>query len=915
MKRIALDDGWKFHLEDENETPFAMLSLKNQEAEGYAARFFNAAYWDDVSLPHDWGMKIPKCEKADRSHGHRPISPVHWNGGFEKHERVCSVGWYRKTFFVPKEALGKRILVEFDGIFRDSRVYVNGQYIDRFDSGYIGFRCDLTDNLYYGEENVLAVCVDAREIEGWWYEGAGIYRHARLLVSQPLHLDAMNLRVTADADGRFTLAGEAVNEGSEECACAVRYALSDENGVVLSDEAFIKAGKWDNEPFFFEGSLDHARLWSPDEPNLYKLEIEIGDKNGHVDREEMNVGFRTFRFDADQGLFVNEIPVKIQGACIHQDFAGVGVALPDELHEYKIRRLKEMGVNAYRTSHNAPAPEIVDACDRLGMLIMDETRMFGSTPSAMNAMETLVKRDRNHASVLMWSMGNEEHSVQNTEVGARIARTVMRRIRALDPTRVITYGGNNGGNYEGVNAEADVRGVNYVHIHKQSFADEYHAQHPNQPMFGSEEASVVTTRGEYRGTPNYPTAYGEGSMPWASTAEGWWKFYAKRPYLCGGFMWTGFDYFGEPTPYVRNTVTTFGAIDVCGFAKDAYYYYQSCWKKEPVLHLFPHWNWNDGEEVRVVVYTNADEAELFLNGASLGRKRAERYGHLEWKVPFRKGTLEAVGYANGREVLRDRRVTAGNAARVKLFAEPAAEGGNIYLVRAEIQDENGNPVPDAANEVYFACEGARFLGVGNGDPSSYEEDQFGDELEKREIIDWTRTEDGEEIPWDAFALRSNEHYIYHNIAQKLTRVENVPPFEDEYRMVYADAAPKREARFDAVFTAKESEYSQILFERLEGKHVVTLNGEEIGRGDAKGCPCAFDVKLQNGLNRLSVEVSDVHDAGGVYLGVWLARKKPLPWKRRAFHGLALAIVKAEGNAKISAFSDGLNGSEIEITQP
>lgn len=917
MKRIALDEQWKFHAETENEAPFRTISQKNQEAKGYAARAFNAVGWQTVTLPHDWAITLPYCMEAEQRHGHRLSTPIELTGqvpGEALMRRVPTIGWYRKTFRVPENWLGKRVWVEFDGVYRDSRVWINGQYVDRHASGYTGFRYDLTDNLYYGEENSLAVAADARELEGWWYEGAGIYRHARLLVSEPAHLDANEICVTADMNGRYTIEGLLINDGDSAAECSVCFRLTAPDGTTAAEgSCSASAEGWSSAPFRFGGAVENPALWSPDVPNLYRLTVWAEQSGETIDEEQMNIGFRTFRFDADEGLFVNGQPLKIRGACMHQDFAGVGVALPDELHEYKIRRLKEMGVNGYRSAHHAPAPEIVDACDRLGMLLMDETRMFGSTPDALRDVETLVRRDRNHACVLMWSIGNEEHSVQNTQIGARIARTVKRKIRELDRVNYISYGGNNGPAYEGINAEAEVRGVNYIHIQKQDFVDDYHAAHPHQPMVGSEETSIVMTRGEYRGTDAYADAYGEHSMPWGSTAEGWWKYYMERPFMSGGFIWTGFDYNGEPTPYPRNSVTSFGVIDLCGFAKDPYYYYQAWWTGRDVLHLLPHWNWDEGERVRVVVFSNLDSVELLINGRSLGRKTMEQYGHLEWEACFEPGVLEAVGYRAGQEVMRDRRVTAGAAAKIQLNYEEAASGGDIGLVQVQLLDESGNPACLALNELSFTVDGeGELLGLGNGDPANQEPDQYPDRLIRREVQNWRRIDEMGVHRWDAFAPRSYEHYLFYDVDGELSRMDNYGPFRDCFRNIRSTDKVKQSARFETDIRVDDPSYTRLDFARLEGNYEVRLNGEVIGRGNNMGWPCSFEVQLFKGVNRLEVDCADSPDAGGIYRGVWLSKYRKTAWTRSAFNGLALAVVRRRGPMTIRVEGEGLEGACLSV---
>ncbi len=591
----------------------------------------------------------------------------------------------------------------------------------------------------------------------------------------------------------------------------------------------------------------------------------------------------------------------------------MGVALPDGLHEYKIRRLKEMGVNAYRSAHHAPAPEIVEACDRLGMLLMDETRMFGSTPSAARDLETLIRRDRTHPCVIMWSIGNEEHRVQNTVVGTRLAHSVKRLVKQLDDTRPVAYGGNNGGAYEGINAETELRGVNYVHIHREDFVDQYHADHPHQPMFGSEEASIVMARGEYReGREAYPTAYGEIAMPWGSTAEGWWKYYTERPFLAGAFIWTGFDYNGEPSPYARNSSSSFGVIDLCGYAKDPYYYYKAWWTQEDILHLLPHWNWREGETVRVMVFSNLERVELLVNGRSLGVKPMEKYGHLEWTLPFEAGRIETVGYRGEREVLRQARVTAGAARRIALTAEQSAPGSDVYLIHALLTDENGLSAPMACNRLHFDYDdGCVPLGVGNGDPASQEDQQFLPGLERQELLSWRKTENGVTLPWNAFQRRSGEHYFDHTVAQSLERVENVEPFRDPVRIVSSSYTPSFSAHFETDFDVEDTGYTRLYFERLEGEYTICLNGELIGRGNAKGYPCAFEISLRPGANHLDVDCHDAYEAGGIYRGVYLTRACQPAWTRRAYNGHALLVVrKSSETATVTVHGEHLESGSV-----
>jgi beta-galactosidase len=446
-----------------------------------------------------------------------------------------------------------------------------------------------------------------------------------------------------------------------------------------------------------------------------------------VDRVVTRFGIRTIRFDPDRGFFLNGQRVQINGVCNHQDHAGVGAAVPDRLHRYRLERLKEMGVNAYRTSHNPPAQEVLDLCDELGILVMDETRLFSSSDLALEHLRALVRRDRNHPSVVLWSIGNEEPE-QATARGNRIARSMIRAVKTLDLTRPLTYASNSGA-FSGVNEVVDVRGFNY----HTGDIDSYHKEHPRQPLIGSEIASTLCTRGEYAvdESRGYMSAYDKAKPQWGELAEEWMTFYMARPWLAGAFVWTGFDYRGEPTPYEWPCVSShFGILDTCGFPKDLFWYYRSWWTREPVLHLMPHWNWRgrEGRPIEVWAFSNADEVRLSLNGRDLGARRIERYGHAAWQVPYEAGVLGAVGYRNGQEIARTAVETTGDASRVELKADRAsisADLRDVAVVTVSAVDDRGRPVPDAGHDVFFELSGpGRILGVGNGDPSSHEADTF-----------------------------------------------------------------------------------------------------------------------------------------------------------------------------------------------
>ena len=741
-ERLLADFGWRFHLGHANDVAkdfgfgrggaFAKSgSLIGGRGSVTAAPFDDSA-WTAVDLPHDWAVDLPfSDDRGLNGHGAKPLGRA-----FPE----TSVGWYRRTFDIPASDRGRRISLEFDGVFRDCLVILNGHYVGRNLSGYAPFRFDVTDLLTYDGKNALVVRVDATEYEGWFYEGAGIYRHVWLEKTAPLHVAHASTFVTSEVaesgTAAVTIAFEVQHEAdSAPVACQVASTIVDRDGRVVATQTSTPTAipPWGRLLFRQRADIRNASLWSIETPNLYKVITEVRAGSDVVDRHETPFGIRTVRFDADQGLFLNDKPVKIKGTCNHQDHAGVGAGLPDRLQYFRIEKLKEMGSNAYRTSHNPPTPELLDACDRLGMLVLDETRMMDSNEEGLSQLERLVRRDRNHPSVFCWSIGNEEPE-QGTERGARVAETMKRVVRDLDPTRLTTEAMNNAWG-RGLSNVVDVQGFNYRGgAAAPDFAkalDDYHRQHPTQPTMGTEVASTVSTRGIYANDEarGYVSAYDRNFPPWASTAEEWWSIYNARPWVAGGFVWTGFDYRGEPTPYNWPCISShFGILDVCGFPKDLFYYYRAWWSAEPVLHLFPHWNWagKEGQEIEVWCFTNLDRVELFVNGKSAGAQDVKKDSHLAWKVPYAPGAIEARGVANGKPLV-DRRETTGAPAKIVLAPDRvkiAGDGEDLSVVVAQIVDAAGRLVPIADNEVAFAVTGpARIIGVGNGDPSSHEPDR------------------------------------------------------------------------------------------------------------------------------------------------------------------------------------------------
>lgn len=731
-ERTLFDFGWHFHFGHASDPSrdFGFgggdggAFAKTGELFEAARHDFNDNDWQPVDLPHDFIVALPFVNDPNLyQFGYKPVG--------RKYPET-SIGWYRRVFEIPQEDAGRRISVEFDGVFRNAMVALNGIYLGQNLSGYAPFRFDITDFLRYGDKNVLVVRVDATEHEGWFYEGGGIYRHVWLTKTSPLHIEHWGNVVTSKLRSEMAIVSIATtveNETDEVRMCTVVWEIFDAQGskVSLTHTASAPVPARQKLEFSTELPLNNSKLWSLDEPYLNRARARIESDGSVADQCDTTFGIREIRFDPDHGFFLNGQRIEIKGMCNHQDHAGVGSALPDRLQYFRIARLKEMGVNAYRTSHNPPTPALLDACDRLGMLVMDETRMFSSSPEALSQLERMVRRDRNHPCVFLWSLGNEE-PLQGTPAGARIAETMKGVVRGLDDSRPVTLAMN--GSWEkGASAIVDVQGCNYFHL---GDIDKFHAAFPQKPIFGSEEASTLSTRGIYANDAarGYMSAYDVNRPYWGSLAEDWWNYYAARPFAAGAFVWTGFDYRGEPTPYKWPCISShFGVMDTCGFPKDTYFYYQAQWMDKSVLHLFPHWNWpgREGQPIAVWAYSNCDEVELFLNGKSLGRKTMPPRGHLEWQVNYAPGTLLARGYKSGKAILEAKRETTGAPAVVKLLPDRAsivADGQDISVITVSILDSQNRVVPVAGNEITFEIDGpGKIIGAGNGDPSSHEPDK------------------------------------------------------------------------------------------------------------------------------------------------------------------------------------------------
>ena len=733
QEKISLDEDWKFHFghaanaeKDFEYSKTALLHKSNVFATTIVHPKFIDSTWQKINIPHDWAVELPfvKSEQVEMdSHGYKPVG-----GGYPE----TSIGWYRKHFSVDKSKSKNRFELQFDGIYRNAEIWLNGFYVGTNFSGYVGNSYDVSDYINFEGDNVLVIRVDATQYEGWFYEGAGIYRHVWLHITDKIFIPQDGVFVHSEVKGKnaeVTIETTIQNNNLNNSNSVIYSYITDRNGKILvkTKEQKVNLAILKNQTIKQRLQLKNPELWSLENPYLYRLVSVLKSENHIIHQTKTRFGIKTVKFDANEGFFLNGKPLKIQGTNNHQDHAGIGSALTDYMQYYRIKLLKEMGCNAYRTSHNAPTPELLEACDSLGMLVIDEQRLLNSSPEYINQFTRLLKRDRNHPSVFLWSIGNEEQNIQGNEYGKKIAQTLLAFQKDIDPTRTSTYAADMGNDFKGVNEVIPIRGFNY----REYAVSDYHKDHPNQPLLGTEMGSTVTTRGIYekdeiRGyVPDQDITY----PWWASKAETWWKLAAENNYLLGGFVWTGFDYRGEPTPYKWPNISShFGILDVCGFPKNIYYYYKSWWTNEDILHISPHWNWPDkiGKPIDVWVNSNADEVELFLNEKSLGKKIMERNSHLQWNILYEPGTLKAIAYKKGKKITA-KIETTGLATHVVLTPDKSilmADGKDATVVNISITDEKGREVPTANNLLSFTIsENAKIIGVGNGDPSSHEPDK------------------------------------------------------------------------------------------------------------------------------------------------------------------------------------------------
>lgn len=726
-----IDEDWRFHFghaanatKDFNYSIATIFSKSGAAPTTCIDPKFNDSNWRKLSLPHDWAVELPFVNVNNfdvQSHGYKPVG-----GMFPE----TSIGWYRKRFNVNKKDSNQRFQLQFDGVFRNASFWLNGFYLGTNQSGYVGVNYDVTDYINLTKENVIVVRVDATQYEGWFYEGAGIYRHVWLNQFNNTHIADIPFAYSKVQGNKSMVTVEVPvqNQSFEKGNSTVENYLTNREGKKITTSATTNTVFKADEIKTITHQLNVAdvKLWSVENPYLYRV-VSLVKQNGKtIDSVTQRFGIRTIDIKTN-GVFVNGKHVKIKGVNCHQDHAGVGSALPDDIQYYRIKLLKEMGVNAYRTSHHAPTPELLDACDSLGMLVMDEQRLLNSSPEYIDQFERLLIRDRSRASVFMWSIGNEEGWIHTNNTGKKIAQTLIAKQKEVDPTRTCTYAADVANVFTGVNEVIPVRSFNY----RQFAVADYHKDHPTQPILGTEMGSTVTTRGIYEkdSIRAYVPDQDITAPWWASTAEAWWTLAAENDFWLGGFVWTGLDYRGEPTPYQWPNINShFGIMDMCGFPKNIYYYYKSWWTQDDVLHISPHWNWKgkEGTPIDVWVNSNADNVELFLNGKSLGKKQMPKNKHLQWMVNYEPGKLEAIAYRNNKKITTKIETTT-EPFTIELKPSTTkinANGKDAVVVNVSVLDKEGRPVSNANSLIQFSLYGdAQIIGVGNGDPSSHEPDK------------------------------------------------------------------------------------------------------------------------------------------------------------------------------------------------
>ena len=665
--------------------------------------------WRPVDLPHDWCTELPADPQAAPPNGFKPQGK----------------GWYQLCFPLPDMADDASVLLTFDGVMGETVVYVNGVLAVRSGSGYTPFSADISDYVLPGRENRIALSADTTRWEGWWYEGAGLYRPVRLRIRPALHLAYEGIfphPVLTENGWVLRIRAEAENTGADAQDFTLRFVLRDAGGQPAARaEVAGSVQPWDRASVTAQLPVASPHLWSPDDPYLYTLETELLCGGVCLDRQTQRVGFRDIAW-TDSGLFINGVRTPLRGICCHQDHGGAGIAVGRSLTRWRVQRLKEMGCNAYRCAHNCPSRELLDACDELGMLVMAENRHFRSSEEVMEQLDAMVRLCRPHPCVFLYSLFNEE-PWQREKRGRKIAEKLRRRVRTLDDTRPVTAA-MSGGILEPDNASdaLDVTGLNY-------FIDQlpvYAVRHPGKPMAGTENGPIFATRGVYRSDKAAQVfdSYGLNPASFGQQIDDTVQAMRALPQVAGQFFWGGFDYRGEPSPYEWPSVFSHWCfMDCCGFEKDTFFLLKSYYSDDtaPMVHLMPHWNREPGETVHVCAMTNCETVRLFLNGRPLGEK-AVSANRAEWTVPFEPGVLRAEAVSNGVTVCDEVR-TAGSPARIEAADAAPEQDYDCTILNVRLLDADGVPIPDSSAGVSFEVLRGSLIGTGNGDPNGIRPDR------------------------------------------------------------------------------------------------------------------------------------------------------------------------------------------------
>lgn len=749
-KTYNMNFNWQFH---DGEVPFN--THHDPMAKSGNCPIARANYsdeniiWETVQVPHD--LRHHRCEfKNDEAL---------MNEGYI----TTGIGWYRKEFFVSENQEGESFSVEFDGVFRNSEVYVNGHFVGIHLSGYTSFDYDVTDFIHCGKNNVIAVRADGSQFEGWWYEAVGIYRDVRLVVTDTLRIKNNGIYASykiSDNDAIVNVDVELLNLGNRHGSFSCKFDLYSPAGEKISTETkTITVDSYENLNVSQSFNVENIIRWDLDNSSQYTVEVTLLDSENILDSTTQKFGMREIEINADTGMFLNGKNIKVQGVCVHDDFAGVGGAMSRSVIRHKIHLLKQLGVTGYRCSHNPPSPYVLEACDDYGILVMDEVRLMSSSNEYLQQMTDLIKRDRNHPCVFIWSIGNEEMALHGTETGIKIIHHMLRVAKKLDTTRPYTYA-NNAHWYnlttfhEEHGLSMELFGFNYSCLRTFDMYEKLHEKYPDRAIVSTEIAGTVVTRGQYlqrseEQDDNYFSEKADPIMVWANedrrknTSE-YGETYPKwsmtpmetltitdQPYVIGYFIWTGFDYRGEVVPFqYPSVISRFGITDLCGFTKDVGHHFRVKWASEPAIHIYPHWTFEpDVGKLQVDIAANTDEVELIVNGVSLGRQKNSQREIVTNFVDYMPGEITAIGYNNSKKVIDMTRQTTYEPVEVNLEIlqdrDYIANGEDNIFVKVELLDKNKNHCPTADNLVKFEVSGAgEFLGCGNGDPLSHDDDKL-----------------------------------------------------------------------------------------------------------------------------------------------------------------------------------------------